>query len=96
MKHSKLPFVARASHIEDADGLLVADTNQSCGLTRGLDLGNAEYIAKSANMHRELTELVAEYASFIGNTGWTARDNRDTCNSLWLRARAILDKSKRG
>jgi len=94
MEHSKLPFTARGNVIEDAYGLIVADTNQSCGLTRGLDLANAELLATCANLHGELLGLVIEYASLVGNTGYTCRDNRDVCNNLWLRAKAIIDKCK--
>lgn len=95
MEHSKLPFVARGSHIEDADGLLVADTNQSCGLTRGLDLSNAEMLAKSANLYSYMLgalNRVAAIESCIEQHG--VLNWKEVC-AVFQVVKAVIAKTKK-
>ena len=94
MEHSKLPFTARGSIIEDAYGLIVADTNRSCGLTRGLDLANAELLATCANLHGELVGIVQRLVNGITEYKLDATREGGVLGVAWCDARELLAKVK--
>jgi hypothetical protein len=41
-----------------------------------------------------LRSLASAYSGFVGNTGWTCRDNRDACQELWRRAEVALAEAE--
>lgn len=56
---SKLPWKAQGSGVYNSDGL-IADCNTSCGLTRGMDLCNAEFITLAASWFLECIKTLEE------------------------------------
>ena len=44
--------------------------------------------------NKQLVDLVKAYRSFVGNTGYSCRDNRDIAWRLWNRANEILGNNK--
>lgn len=95
-KHTPTPWKAYANHIEDVHGLLVGDTNVSCGLTRECDLINAKHIVHCVNLHDELVDAMGSVLDWALYTVAEGNEHSDVLHRGYDEARALLERCKEG
>lgn len=74
------------------------DANETPRLYRGSEyLGVASVRELELWCQRnDLSRIVAEYMLFVGNTGYTCRDNRERARELYEQAQATLAQGEKG